>query len=72
MLRLAHPDLCESPRTHQVRVYRVTEEYAALEAFRIQNLDELSEPPTNIENGLGIFTAFSSAVVEFEVVRPTD
>ena len=56
--------------THEVRVFRVTEEYAALEAFRFQNLDELAEPPTNIENGLGIFTAFSSAVVEFEVVRP--
>jgi len=55
---------------HEVRVYRANEEYAELSAFRVQNLNDLAEPPTNIENGLGIFTAFNSAAVQFEAVRP--
>ncbi|MFC1525641.1 DUF4249 family protein [Candidatus Latescibacterota bacterium] len=55
---------------HEVTVYRATEEYAELSAFRVQNLNDLAEPPSNVEGGLGIFTAFSSASVQFEAVRP--
>ena len=55
---------------HEVRVYRVNEEYAELSAFRVQNLNDLAEPPSNIDNGLGIFAAFNSAAVQFEVIRP--
>jgi len=55
---------------HEVRVYRANEEYAELSAFRVQNLNDLAEPPSNIDGGLGLFTAFNSAAVEFEAVRP--
>lgn len=55
---------------HEVRVYRANEEYAALSAFQVQNLNDLAEPPSNIDGGLGIFTAFNSAAVQFEAVRP--
>ena len=45
---------------HVVKVYKVNEEYAYLYENREQDSRSLSEPFTNINNGLGIFTAFSS------------
>ena len=54
---------------HYVTVYQVNQEYADLFENREQDSRDLTEPPTNIEGGVGIFTAFNSVVGEFEVVR---
>jgi len=50
---------------HEVRVYRVNQEYADLYQSRNQDSRDLNEPLTNIENGLGVFSAFSSKSVYF-------
>jgi hypothetical protein len=53
---------------HRVKIYRVNQEYADLYENRQQDSRNLTEPITNIKNGLGIFTAFSYAEVTFRVV----
>ncbi|MBN1349223.1 DUF4249 family protein [candidate division KSB1 bacterium] len=53
---------------HVAKVYRVNQEYADLYESRNQDSRDLNEPLTNIENGLGIFSAFASQSVSFEVV----
>ena len=55
--------------THRVSVYRAHPQYVELFQFGNQDPDELGEPLSNIENGLGIFAAFSSTSVFFEVSR---
>jgi hypothetical protein len=52
-----------------VKVYRVNKEYADLYDNLEQDSRDLNEPPTNIENGLGIFSAFNSMNVYFEVEK---
>lgn len=54
---------------HRVLVYRVNREYADLYENREQDSRDLNEPPTNVEGGLGIFSAFTSQAVPFRVVR---
>ncbi len=54
---------------HFVTVYQINQEYADLFENREQDSRDLTEPPSNIEGGLGIFTAFNGVVQEFEVVR---
>jgi hypothetical protein len=56
---------------HEVRVYRVNQEYADLYAFGLQDSRNLNEPNSNIENGLGVFAGFSSKVVRFTVKEAT-
>ena len=53
---------------HEVRVYHVNTEYAALYESRLQDSRDLNEPATNIRNGLGVFSAFSSRTVFFRAV----
>jgi hypothetical protein len=53
---------------HIVRVYRVNQEYADLYGSRQQDSRELNEPLTNIEGGLGIFSAFNSVSATFTVL----
>lgn len=55
--------------THKVTVYHVNQEYADLFENRTQDSRDLNEPPSNIENALGIFTGFASQSVFFEVVE---
>ena len=55
---------------HAAAVYRINEEYAQLYDNRIQDSRDLNEPPTNIVGGLGVFSAFTSDSVFFDVVRP--
>ncbi len=60
-----------------VKVYRINQEYADLYDNLEQDSRDLNEPPTNIANGLGIFSAFNSKNVYFSVVKegtsaPTD
>ena len=52
---------------HRIKIYKVNQEYADLFENRNQDSRSLSEPLTNIENGLGIFTAFSYAEAYFIV-----
>jgi hypothetical protein len=52
---------------HRVKVYHVNQEYADLYENREQDSRSLTEPLTNIKNGLGIFTAFSYSEVYFDV-----
>ena len=54
---------------HQALVYRVNEEYAELYENRTQDSRDLNEPPSNITDGLGVFSAFNSRWVLFEVAR---
>ena len=54
---------------HFVTVYQVNEEYADLYENREQDSRDLTEPPSNVVGGLGVFTAFNGVVKQFEVVR---
>ncbi|MBO6573833.1 MAG: DUF4249 family protein [Rhodothermales bacterium] len=53
---------------HQAVVYRVNKEYADLYAGREQDSRDLNEPPSNIEGGLGVFSAFAGVAMPFAVV----
>ncbi len=53
---------------HVVKVYRVNEEYVDLFEAETQDSRDLNEPPSNIKNALGIFTAFAGDSVFFDVV----
>lgn len=44
---------------YEVNVHRVNPEYGRLYTSREQDTRDLNEPDTNIENGIGIFTAFT-------------
>lgn len=55
--------------THQIIVYRVNPEYAALYETSGTNSNTIQEPPSNIENGLGIFTGVSTDTVYLEVIK---
>jgi len=54
---------------HRVKVYRVNQEYADLYGSRQQDSRDLNEPLSNIENGLGVFSAFNSVQLFFNVVQ---
>ena len=56
--------------TYRVVLYRVNQEYVDLYEQSGQDSRDLNEPLTNVENGLGVFTAFNSDTVYFEVVKP--
>lgn len=53
---------------HVLRLYRVNKEYADLYRSRVQDSRTLNEPLTNVQNGLGIFSAFASDSVYVNVV----
>ena len=61
--------LLEDIGPHRVIVYRVNQEYADLYENRVQDSRDLNEPPSNVTNGLGVFTAFSSQDRDFAVTR---
>lgn len=54
--------------THRIVFTSVNEEYVYLYNSLNQDTRELNEPFTNVENGLGIFTAFNSDTLYLEVV----
>ena len=54
---------------HLMILYRVNQEYADLYESRDQDSRNLNEPLTNIENGLGVFSAFASDSVYFNAVK---
>lgn len=53
--------------THQVIIYHVNHEFAELFDNPDMSSVGLTEPPTNVTNGLGIFTAMYPDTVYFEV-----
>ncbi len=53
-----------------VKIYKVNQEYADLYESESQDSRDLNEPPSNILNARGIFSAFASDSVTFEVVYP--
>ncbi len=55
--------------THQVILYHVNQEFANLFDNPTMNSVNISEPPTNIENGLGIFSGISADTLYFEVKK---
>jgi len=46
---------------HLIKIYRINQEYADLYTSRMQDTRDLNEPLSNIENGLGVFSAFNSS-----------
>ncbi len=59
----------ESFGTYSTRVYHINDEYAALYENRTQDSRDLNEPPSNVQNALGVFSAFNSQEAFFEVAR---
>ena len=55
---------------HMAKVYSVNEEYVELFNSDTQDSRDLNEPPSNIQNGLGIFSAFAVDSIAFEVRKP--
>lgn len=53
---------------HTLRLFHVNKEYANLYRSRMQDSRTLNEPLTNVQNGLGIFSAFASDSLSFSVV----
>ena len=59
----------EAYGTHQVQLFRVNTEYVDLYENSDQDSRTLTEPPTNIVNGLGIFTGVHRVVKTIEVEK---
>ena len=55
--------------TYSVKIYHINEEYSALYENSNQDSRDLNEPPSNVQNALGVFSAFNSQELFFEVVR---
>jgi len=54
---------------HRAKVYRVNQEYADLFNNPEQDSRDLTSPPSNVVNGFGIFSAFATDSVFFDIVR---
>ena len=52
---------------HRFTVYSINREYVNLYLSRNQDTRDLNEPLSNMENGLGIFTAFNTTKIDFYV-----
>lgn len=61
--------LLEGIGQHQIKVYRVNQEYADLYDNRTQDSRDLNQPPDNIVGGIGVFSAFNSVERFFDVKR---
>lgn len=55
--------------TYQIIIFRVNPEYAALYESTGNTTLSLEQPPTNIVNGLGIFTGVSSDTLYLEAIK---
>ena len=55
--------------TYQIIVFRVNPEYAGLYEVSGATSNSLTQPPSNVENGLGIFTGVSSDTLLLEVQK---
>ena len=57
---------------HEIKVYKVNQEYVDLYESREQDSRDLNEPLTNIEGGLGVFSAFNYETVYIEIIQMED
>lgn len=55
--------------THRIKVYHINQEYVDLYLNQEQDSRDLNEPPSNINNALGVFSAFNSQEFLMEVER---
>lgn len=55
---------------HYIILYHINAEYAGLYDDSGNSTQDLRQPPTNVINGTGIFTAISSDTVDFTVNEP--
>jgi hypothetical protein len=79
MRRITEPDQTDHYRIRpmeleyygnfRAKIFRVNQEYADLYQSLNQDSRNLTEPASNITNGLGIFTAFNSDSVFFKVLH---
>ena len=53
-----------------VKIYKVNQEYADLYESETQDSRDLNQSPSNVINARGIFSAFASDSIFFEVVKP--
>jgi len=53
--------------THRVILYAVTEDYARMNEQNSTSSISLTDPYTNVENGYGLFSAFATDTLYFEV-----
>ncbi len=61
--------LIEHLGKHEIKVYKVNQEYVDLYESREQDSRDLNEPLTNIEGGLGVFSAFNYETVYIKIVQ---
>ena len=54
---------------YKVSLYKINKDYVSLFESEVQDGTELNEPPSNIVNAFGIFSAFASDTTSFEIVR---
>ena len=54
---------------YKVTLYKINKDYYTLFESEIQDGTELNEPPSNIINAFGVFSAFASDTTSFEIVR---
>jgi hypothetical protein len=54
---------------YQIKVYRLNQEYAELYLTRNQDSRDLNEPLSNVNNGLGVFTAFNGTSIDFRIEK---
>jgi hypothetical protein len=52
---------------YRLQVYKLNREYLEMYLSQSQDSRDLNEPLTNVDNGLGIFTALNSATIRFRV-----
>lgn len=54
---------------HEIKVYKVNQEYVDLYESRNQDSRDLNEPLTNVQGGLGIFSAFNYKAVYLNIIQ---
>jgi len=62
------PPMCRYYGTYELVIFRVNPEFAKISLYTTTSTINLTEPYTNIKNGKGIFTAFTSDTTYFDAV----
>ncbi|WP_243348476.1 DUF4249 family protein [Parabacteroides sp. FAFU027] len=54
---------------HRIVLFKIPDEYAKLYQHYSTNAESLTSPPTNVTNGLGIFTSYSTDTLYLKVYK---
>ena len=54
---------------YKVSLFKINQDYVSLFENQEQDSNELNEPPSNIINAFGVFSAFASDTTSFEIVK---